>query len=268
MKAAVDSGPSRSISQQPGHDTAIACTAKKNRADAVTTADSSAPTRSEPSRCSTNSSDLAGKTVASSRCPADTDRDRLLPAQARRPLHVRGQGQPEDSARSDIQLCVPRLDAKRPPTLPTRPASPSTAKLPTAHGRREQREIWTTTALNDYLSRYSPANGQALRHSPHTTAKCARAGSCDASVDTSWGVDRHTPRTPPGPQRNCCAFNRGHWTIENSLHRIIDDSDNWNEDNSRIRTGHGPENMTGLRRFAIGVIKMHGATHRLPPCAS
>ena len=28
------------------------------------------------------------------------------------------------------------------------------------------------------------------------------------------------------------------------------DSDNWNEDNSRIRTGHGPENMTGLRRFA------------------
>ena len=43
-------------------------------------------------------------------------------------------------------------------------------------------------------------------------------------------------------------------TIENSL-RILDDSDNWR---SRIRTGHGPENMTGLRRFAIGVIKMHG----------
>ena len=27
----------------------------------------------------------------------------------------------------------------------------------------------------------------------------------------------------------------------------------WNEDKSRIRTGHGPENMTRLRRFAIGV---------------
>ena len=41
------------------------------------------------------------------------------------------------------------------------------------------------------------------------------------------------------------------------MHRILDDSDAWNEDNSRIRTGHGPENMTRLRRFAVGVIKTH-----------
>ena len=49
-------------------------------------------------------------------------------------------------------------------------------------------------------------------------------------------------------------------SIKNDQFRghTLDDSDNWNEDNSRIRTGHGPENMTGLRRFAIGVIKMHG----------
>ena len=45
---------------------------------------------------------------------------------------------------------------------------------------------------------------------------------------------------------------------ENSVHRILDDTDAWNEDNNRIRTGHGPENMTRLRRFAIGVIKAHG----------
>ena len=29
-------------------------------------------------------------------------------------------------------------------------------------------------------------------------------------------------------------------------------------DRSRIRTGHGPENMTRLRRFAIGLIKGRG----------
>ena len=78
----------------------------------------------------------------------------------------------------------------------------------------------------------------------------------DTSVDTSWGVTSHTPHTADA--QRLLRINRGHWTIENSLHRILDDSDNWNEDNSRIRTGHGPENMTGLRRFAIGVIKMHG----------
>ncbi len=43
------------------------------------------------------------------------------------------------------------------------------------------------------------------------------------------------------------------WTIENSYHYIID----WNfdEDRSRISAGHGPENITRLRRFAIGIIK-------------
>ena len=47
-----------------------------------------------------------------------------------------------------------------------------------------------------------------------------------------------------------------HWTIENECHYIID----WNhdEDRSRIRTGNGPENITRLRRFAIGVIKAKG----------
>ena len=30
---------------------------------------------------------------------------------------------------------------------------------------------------------------------------------------------------------------------------------NFDEDRSRIRTGHGPENITRLRRFATGVIQ-------------
>jgi hypothetical protein len=33
---------------------------------------------------------------------------------------------------------------------------------------------------------------------------------------------------------------------------------NYDEDRGRIRTGYGPENITRLRRFAIGVIKSKG----------
>ena len=50
--------------------------------------------------------------------------------------------------------------------------------------------------------------------------------------------------------------NRGHWSIE-SCHYMIDW--NYDEDRSRIRTGYGPENVTRLRRFAIGIIKAKGA---------
>lgn len=47
--------------------------------------------------------------------------------------------------------------------------------------------------------------------------------------------------------------NRHHWCIENSCHYIIDW--NYDEDRSRIRTGNGPENMTRLRRFCVGLLK-------------
>ncbi len=50
--------------------------------------------------------------------------------------------------------------------------------------------------------------------------------------------------------------NRGHGTIENSCHDLIDWNDD--EDRSRIRCGHGPENVTRLRRFAISIIKSKG----------
>jgi len=53
------------------------------------------------------------------------------------------------------------------------------------------------------------------------------------------------------------ATNRGHWSIENSCHYIIDW--NYDEDRSRIRAGNGPENITRLRRFAISIIKLKGA---------
>jgi predicted transposase YbfD/YdcC len=50
--------------------------------------------------------------------------------------------------------------------------------------------------------------------------------------------------------------NREHWGIENSCHYVIDW--NYNEDLCRIRTGHGPTNITRLRRFAVGLIKSKG----------
>jgi len=46
---------------------------------------------------------------------------------------------------------------------------------------------------------------------------------------------------------------RGHWGIENSLHWILDVT--FEEDHSRIRKDHGPDNFALLRRMAISLIK-------------
>lgn len=45
---------------------------------------------------------------------------------------------------------------------------------------------------------------------------------------------------------------RSHWGIENSLHWVLDVT--FREDPSRIRTGHGPENIGLLRRLALNLL--------------
>jgi predicted transposase YbfD/YdcC len=46
---------------------------------------------------------------------------------------------------------------------------------------------------------------------------------------------------------------RGHWSIENSLHHILDVT--FTEDSSRIRKGSGPEITAGLRRMALDILQ-------------
>ena len=46
---------------------------------------------------------------------------------------------------------------------------------------------------------------------------------------------------------------RSHWSIENSLHWVLDIG--FREDESRIRKDHGPENMATLRHLALNLLK-------------
>ncbi len=119
---------------------------------------------------------------------------------------------------------------------------------PPDHGRIEIRKIWTTTELNGYLN--FPQVGQAFAIERHFTNK--KTGKCSGEV--VYGVTSRTVKEA-NPER-VLTVNRGHWTIENSCHYILDW--NYDEDRGRIRTGYGPENITRMRRFAIGVIKSKG----------
>jgi predicted transposase YbfD/YdcC len=119
---------------------------------------------------------------------------------------------------------------------------------PPDHGRIEVRKIWTTTELNNFLN--FPHVGQAFVIQRESTNKKTGKYSCEVA----YGITDKTPMQ--ADPRNILETNRGHWCIENSCHYIIDW--NYNEDRSRIRIGHGPENVTRLRRFAVGLIKSKG----------
>jgi predicted transposase YbfD/YdcC len=46
---------------------------------------------------------------------------------------------------------------------------------------------------------------------------------------------------------------RGHWAIENNLHWSLDVT--FNEDQSRLRAGHGAKNMAVVRHFALNLVR-------------
>jgi predicted transposase YbfD/YdcC len=112
------------------------------------------------------------------------------------------------------------------------------------HGRLESRAIWTTTRLNDYLN--FPYVGQAFVIERQSIEK--KTGK--HSTEIVYGLTDHTPESADAAR--LLAFNRAHWGVE-AHHYILDW--NWDEDRCTIRTGHGPENITRLRRFATGLIK-------------
>ena len=127
---------------------------------------------------------------------------------------------------------------------------PDATSVDGGHGRIETRKIWISTELNDYLD--FPHVGQAFVIERERIDKKTQI----VSTETAYGI---TSRTPDQADANhILKTNRGHWCIENSCHYILDW--NYDEDRSRIRTGHGPENLARLRRFAIGLIKSKGGT--------
>lgn len=112
------------------------------------------------------------------------------------------------------------------------------------HGRIETRKIGITTKLNQYVD---------FPHVSHVfmiNRQSIEKKTGNASNETIYGITSVTgiKATP----QQILKDNRQHWSVESS-HYIIDW--NYDEDRSQIRTGHGPENITRLRRFAIGLLK-------------
>lgn len=116
------------------------------------------------------------------------------------------------------------------------------------HGRIETRNIWLTTELNEKVN--FPHVAQSFMVERISYDK--KSGKETQVI--AYGITSKTPHLATAAQ--VLQDNRKHWSIENSCHYIID----WNfdEDRSRISKGYGPENMTRLRRFAVGLLKSKG----------
>ncbi len=115
------------------------------------------------------------------------------------------------------------------------------------HGRIENRRIWVTTELNDYVT--FPHVAQIYKIEREIINK--KTGK--VSLEIAYGVTSR--KSEDISAKEILHKVRGYWSVE-AYHYIID----WvyDEDRSTIRVGYGPENITRLRRFSIGLIKSKG----------
>jgi predicted transposase YbfD/YdcC len=118
------------------------------------------------------------------------------------------------------------------------------------HGRIETRRVWCTPEVkwlgNDVRGVWPELNTLVLVESIRQQVNGGGGGSC-CSVEHRYYIASH--KNKKASARRLAAAVRGHWGIENRLHWILDVS--FNEDQSRIRKGHGAENFSRLRRIAL-----------------
>lgn len=115
-----------------------------------------------------------------------------------------------------------------------------------AHGREEQRRY---RVLAD-LSVLDPELVRAWRG--------LKSVVCVESQRTSKGQTstekRYYLSSLPCDAKRAAHAIRSHWSIENSLHWVLDTT--FREDESRIRKGHGQANWVTLRHLALNLLKL------------
>jgi predicted transposase YbfD/YdcC len=113
-----------------------------------------------------------------------------------------------------------------------------------AHGRREVRRVWSSTDLSTIPD---ASKWPSLKSITLIEREREAAGKIE--------VERHyyISSRPRAGARWLSERIRGHWSIENQCHWVLDVA--FREDDSRIRTDHGPENFGLLRKIALNLLK-------------
>ena len=119
------------------------------------------------------------------------------------------------------------------------------------HGRLEVRRVWASQELDWFadLAKWKGLSSIIMIESERTV------GSAETSVERRYYYwSSHIVDAKIFGE-----MIRGHWGIENQLHWCLDVG--FREDESRIRTDHGPENIALLRKIAMNLAK-NERTHK------
>lgn len=116
------------------------------------------------------------------------------------------------------------------------------------HGRRETREIWTSTQMNGYFERDWPGIAQVWKIKRTVKEKG------EERIEIVYGIT-NLPRKKANAER-LLQLNRKHWAIENCLHHRRDVT--LGEDASQVRTKGAPEVLAALNGGLLALMDFFG----------
>jgi predicted transposase YbfD/YdcC len=112
------------------------------------------------------------------------------------------------------------------------------------HGRHEIRRCWAMDEVDEWLE--GVEKWQGLRSVAVVEREWTEKGV--TKVDRRYFI----ASLEPDAARIAAAV-RSHWGIENTVHWVLDVT--FREDESRVRTGCAPENLSALRRWVCALFK-------------
>ena len=114
------------------------------------------------------------------------------------------------------------------------------------HGRIEVRECWSTS---------NPEYLNLIRHAQNWIGlQTIAMVVCTRNVgDKQTQQVRFYISSLPNNAKRILEVVRKHWAIENELHWVLDVA--LNEDHSRVRKDHAPENLAVIRHIALNLLK-------------
>jgi len=112
-----------------------------------------------------------------------------------------------------------------------------------SHGRKERREYYFIDAPSDdpVLARWPDIRSIGMVY------RCREQGD-ESHEETMFVISSHPPKV-----KMLSEHIRGHWSIENSQHWVLDVT--FAEDASRIRKGSSPEISAAFRRMALNILQ-------------
>ncbi len=121
-------------------------------------------------------------------------------------------------------------------------------KVNKAHGRIETRECWVTSDP-EYINFINP-DGSWENLKSLAVIKATRVKDEELSSQIRYFIS-----SVEVGAAQMMSFIRQHWEVENKLHWSLDIS--FREDDSRVRTGHAPENLALVRKMALNLLRLN-----------